>query len=114
MTGSVIYDVNAEYARRGHSWYAILSLFYHPLPSPLTPILSSVPSFLTSPSSCSWLILTLCRAAHLLQVDFVEMHGATHTFWYATLICPSSPPRLPLLISLNPFFLSLSDPSNIH
>ena len=25
--------------------------------------------------SCSWLILTLCCAAHLLQVDFVNMHG---------------------------------------
>ena len=38
------------------------SLFY-----PFLPFLSLI--------SCSWLILILCRAAHLLQVDFVDMHG---------------------------------------
>ena len=38
------------------------SLFY-----PFLPLLSLI--------SCSWLILTRCRAAQLLQVDFVDMHG---------------------------------------
>ena len=46
-------------------------LFFPLLPSshshPFLPFLSII--------SCSWLILTLCRAAHLLQVDYVEMHG---------------------------------------
>ena len=80
--GSDIYGVNAEYSWRDHSWYAILSFlffFLAPLLSPLTPILS-LPPFPLHPS-CSWLILTLCRAAHLLQVDFVVMHGKC-TAWY--------------------------------
>ena len=77
MIGGDIYDVNAEYAWQDHSWYAILSFFFSFLSR-----LLSLPSSLFYPFllflsliSCSWLILTLCRAAHLLQVDFVDMHG---------------------------------------
>ena len=76
MIGGDIYDVNAG----DHSWYAILSFFFSscspPVSShsyPFLPFLSII--------SCSWLILTLCRAAHLLQVDFVVMHGKC-TAWY--------------------------------
>ena len=58
--------------------YSFFLFFLAPLLSPHSHPLSSVSSSLSSPS---WLILTLCCAAHLLQVDFVEMHGKC-TAWY--------------------------------
>ena len=141
MIGGDIYVVNAEYAWRDHSWYATLSFsFFFFLLSRLLSLPSSLFClFLPFLISYSSLILTLCRAAHLLQVDFVEMYGQCTVRYlggiphvmcdepYAGPVCktffkisqswllfrsgmpPSSPPHLPLNLSLFILFLPLSD-----
>ena len=75
--GGDTHGVNAEYAWRDHSWYAILSFFFF-LPSPLVSYhshpLSSVPSFPLPHLLCLANFNPLpCSSSPASR--FVEMHG---------------------------------------
>ena len=127
--GGDIYDVNAEYTWRDHSWYAILSFLLLPLPSPLTPILSllSLPPFplphilfmanfnlplcSSSPASryCGDAPRGISAASPTCVQDFIQ-NGSVLVLLLRSGMPHSSPPRLPLLISLHPFFSPLPSP----